>query len=75
MGVPEINFISDTNTNLEFYFAEDFSLNEMCEEINKFITDELFINKYDTIVVGDWTRVPIVKHKIKLIRAYDLWDK
>jgi len=68
----ETKFIPHKNTNLEFYFAIDFNLDEIVHEINKYMVENFWSANYVELE-GDWTRVPVVRHKLKLVRA-NLFD-
>jgi hypothetical protein len=68
----EIKFTPmSNNTNIEFYFSLDYNVSEITNEINKALREDYWHSTIEPI--GDWTRVPIVKHKLKLIRA-NLFD-
>ncbi len=65
-----IEFINSNYTNREFYFNTDYTIEEITEEINK--------NNFRCCSLepqGDWTRVPVIKHKLKLIQNSSVWDK
>ncbi len=67
--------MATNNTKLEFYFDTDFTLNEMVEEINRYQRDTFLGFNKNIDLEGDWTRVPQVKHKLKLVHCPGLWDK
>ena len=69
----EIKFTPNLKTNLEFYFDIDYTTDEMTYEINKYIKEHFWFGQKIELE-GDWTRVPVVKHKLKLVHCPGIWD-
>lgn len=69
-----VEFIASTETKLEFYFDTDYTIEEMKDEIKEHIMKSFWCTTY-TELEGDWTRVPVIRHKLKLVHCPGLWDK
>ena len=65
-----VKFTNNTHTNQEFCFSTDYTIEEMTEEINK---NDFWLHSLEP--QGDWTRVPVIKHKLKLVQSSSVWNK
>lgn len=78
--MEQITYTPNTNKDkiISFYFSTDYNIEEIVDEIQRFITKNSCIN-YDGIYTideklkGNWTKVPEIKYKLKLIKA-KLWN-
>lgn len=78
MAQQEIRFIPKTaeDTIINFcYDSDDYSIEEVVDEIQKYLTKRFTLHKEDITLKGDWTRVPEVKRKFKIIRVYNLFKE
>lgn len=59
---------------MDFSFSTDYSLEEITQEINKFIIENYILTDNSFRLEMDLTEAPVVKHKVKFIRA-KLWGE
>lgn len=76
MVQQEIKFTPNTSMNITLYFDADyFYVGEIPDEVNKFIRDNFLYRNNSIEFDGDWTRVPVIRRKWRLVQDSSVWDE